>query len=137
MATVAGLPTFAFGWLDGPTIPTAPQLPGVKETLLAWVEDSGTIQAQTRGFHSCPYCGGAKSSSELWLLLSTGASQELHRAPRMAAHYVAAHGYSLPLKLQEGILSGLAQPVQGRWRPSLPIGGSGQVELQPLSAGRR
>lgn len=57
-----------------------------------------------RGFHTCPFCGGSRSHTEIRVC----GEERVYAAPRMIYHYVVIHQYRPPAEFIKAVTSGKA-----------------------------
>lgn len=61
------------------------------------------LGVHTKGWHDCPFCNDAKSSSQYQLRI--GKSLVVYDAPQMILHYIAEHNYLPPQEFIDAVMN--------------------------------
>lgn len=91
------------GWLDISEPYNKAPIPAEFVFALQRFKKDDAITKRTKGFHMCPFCTSASSSSEIRAFSKDGSS---YAAPYMIFHYVEAHGYAPPAEFMDAVING-------------------------------
>ena len=108
------VPELNVGWLDPEhEFPRATMEPELVQTLQRLCAESR--YRMMRGWHGCGFCDEAYDSGEIRI----AGKDMVYAAPRLIAHYVAAHQYAPPAEFVAALreCDGLAQPDPALRRP--------------------
>jgi hypothetical protein len=75
----------------------------VSEDLIRKLKEIGT-KLHSKGWHTCPFCKNAKSSSQ-FIIPVPGKKKAFYDAPHMIIHYIEEHGYCPPQEFIDAVLN--------------------------------